>query len=423
MKLSAVQLAIRTGITAMRTNPVRALLATLGVAIGSAALVAILSVSDGVEMYARERVSRQGFDRIVIRPITEDSLDAQLIARRDTATISVADLATLEAALGPYQRATLSRDGVALTQIRQSANRRALAVRGIALTAPDSGGQPYSVGRPLTPAETREGRPVAVVSGALARAMIGDTTRTGSVGAVIGDSLIVGRRWLTIVGVEPDLLQPGQRGALRVTAPLDVVDREIAPTRLAPSYRMLSVVTTRAEKMIDMRRTAEAWLDKRDAGWRAKFRIESRSQSQLDDVRRGLLIFRLFMGTVTGITLIVGGIGIMNVLLASVAERTREIGVRKAIGARRTDILLQFLAESVIITGVGSAIGTAIGLGAAYAVTAIMRAQTQAVVYAATTAQTLLISASLAVLVGLAFGTYPALRAARLLPIDAIHTE
>ena len=136
-----------------------------------------------------------------------------------------------------------------------------------------------------------------------------------------------------------------------------------------------------------------------------------------------MLLFRLLMAAITGISLVVGGIGIMNVLLASVAERTREIGIRKAVGARRRDILLQFLAESVTITGVGSAFGTALGLGAAYAITAVMRAQTQAIIYAATTAQTLAISALMAVLVGVAFGCYPALRAARLAPIDAIHME
>jgi putative ABC transport system permease protein len=129
------------------------------------------------------------------------------------------------------------------------------------------------------------------------------------------------------------------------------------------------------------------------------------------------------MGAITGISLLVGGIGIMNVLLASVAERTREIGIRKATGARPRDVLIQFLAESVTITGVGSLIGISLGLAAAFVITSIIRAQTRAILFAAFTWGTVAVAVGAAVVVGLTFGMYPALRASRLSPIDAIRHE
>jgi putative ABC transport system permease protein len=114
----------------------------------------------------------------------------------------------------------------------------------------------------------------------------------------------------------------------------------------------------------------------------------------------------------------------MNVLLASVTERTREIGVRKAMGARKRDILYQFLAESVAMASVGTGLGTIIGFAGAFGVAGLVRWQVPgAMLYAAVTPSTIMTSIISAVSIGLAFGTFPALRASRLSPIDAIRHE
>jgi putative ABC transport system permease protein len=129
------------------------------------------------------------------------------------------------------------------------------------------------------------------------------------------------------------------------------------------------------------------------------------------------------LGFLVALILAVGGIGIMNVLLAAVSERTHEIGIRKAVGARPRDILAQFLVESVMVTGAGSAIGFALGVVLAVAGTAAFRHFVGSGIYPVVRPTTALLAVVSAIAVGLTFGTYPARRAARLSPIDAIARE
>ena len=174
----------------------------------------------------------------------------------------------------------------------------------------------------------------------------------------------------------------------------------------------------RAEAIEPVKAEVERWAASRPE-WKDAVVVTAYGPERLRMIRQGILVFKMLMGAFTAISLLVGGIGIMNVLLASVLERTREIGIRKAIGARRRDILVQFLAESVTISSVGSVLGVALGLAGAFAVTAIIRARTEALMYAAVTWETLVVSAAASVVVGLILGTYPALRAARLIRLRA----
>jgi putative ABC transport system permease protein len=185
---------------------------------------------------------------------------------------------------------------------------------------------------------------------------------------------------------------------------------------------MIVLKVPTVESVVPARTRVEAWLASRYGAWKEKIGIGTHT-GRVEQAQQGILIFKLLMGALTGISLIVGGIGIMNVLLASVVERTREIGIRKAAGAQQRHILTQFLAESVTISGAGSLIGIGLGVAAAFSVTALMRSIAKAQIYAGFSLSTFLVGVFASVIVGLVFGLYPALRAAKLSPIEAIHHE
>jgi putative ABC transport system permease protein len=128
--------------------------------------------------------------------------------------------------------------------------------------------------------------------------------------------------------------------------------------------------------------------------------------------------FTTLLGSIAAISLLVGGIGIMNIMLVSVTERTREVGLRKAVGAKRSDILIQFLAEAVVISAIGGVLGVAIGIGGAQVITPLLGGTSAFV-----TGQSVALALAVSLAIGVFFGLYPANRAARLNPIDALRYE
>jgi putative ABC transport system permease protein len=147
------------------------------------------------------------------------------------------------------------------------------------------------------------------------------------------------------------------------------------------------------------------------------FRVTSQ-QAILDIAGEITAILTLFLGAIAGISLLVGGIGIMNIMLVSVTERTREVGIRKAVGATKRDILLQFLLEAIVLSFLGGLLGIGLGMSGAALIGNLSPDLSTRV-----TAGTLTLAAGVASAVGLLFGVYPAMRAASLRPIDALRYE
>lgn len=397
------------GCRTLAANPLRTILSTLGVIMGTGALVAVLSVGDGVEAFARRQIAETtDLQMLAVVPVTGGMVDGVYLPRRDTLTLDPADAESLHGALGPGATVALERSAPAeLERLPGDSLRAALAV-GLTAGPPTMEQVTLRSGRWFSANDVDSAAHLAIVSPRVARALTGDSASDPA-----GHTLVLQGRSYTVIGATRE----SATGAARVWVPFSAF-----PPVTTPAVASLLVRGATVEEMPALVTRTHAWVRSRWPGSDDRLTVQARG-NRIEQVRQSMLIFKLLMGAITGISLLVGGVGIMNVLLASVLERTREIGVRRATGARRRDIRTQFLAESVVVTGAGSALGVVVGISVAMLTAAIMRSRTTAPIHAVLSLPTLLVAAVSAIVIGLAFGMYPALRASRLAPIDAIRHE
>jgi len=410
MKTASVA-SVVIGIEGLRLNPLRTLLSTLGVVIGVASLVAILAVGDGAEQWTRDQIAATTtLQGIAVRPITTEVVEGIQIGRERVDTLTEADASALSELFAGRAQVWMTAESSVRVGWEPGSAAQVAVLTGV-VGNPPTERWTMTEGRYLTPSELEDGAMVAVVSRALADAM-------GKAGVedILGDSLWIAGKAVRVVGVLGSGL--GAIPALHVPLAAARLLAPPGPGRPLPGVNMVVGEIEQVEATIEDLR---AWLRTRfssDDGFTILANTERVAQA-----RQGFLVLRLVLGAITGISILVGGIGIMNVMLASVSERTREIGIRKAVGARRRDVLWQFLAESVTVSAIGSALGVVVGLVGAFTITAVIRGISEAPLQAAFTWWTPLVAAVAAILIGVAFGTYPANLAARLSPIDAIRHE
>ena len=405
----------RVGADSLRANPMRTVLSTTGVIIGVAALVAAFAITDGVDAWSRALIARESsVQDVAITPRTHERINGRSYAVRGYPMLTIEDAQQARLEVPGVSRHVLTLTGRTSTEYL---DRRATALLTLSTASlVDFSGLDLAAGRFFTPGEETHGAPVIVLNHRLAEELAGVHDPLW----LVGRGIRVGGEPREVTGV----LAPvpgGEEGELAAFAPIRGGEELLLPGS-APRVPTLRLKAHSIEAVDTLRAATINWLAERFGRRMLKLDVTVGTQ-RLENTRQAMLLSKLLLGLLVSLILAVGGIGIMNVLLAAVVERTREIGIRKAVGARRCDIQMQFLVESVTVTGVGSAIGFVAGIVLAELGTAGFRYWSGAAIYPVLHVSTAALAIGAAVMVGLVFGTYPARRAASLSPADAIARE
>jgi len=392
------------------SNKVRTGLTMLGIIIGIASVIAMLGIGNGATNSIQARIESIGANLVVISPGAPSTPGSQVKASRGSAnTLTMADVSALA------------------SQVTSAKSVAPSVTSRLQVVAPGTNTNTSIIG--TTPSYT-DIRDIAIDSGtfftddqvtSLARvAVIGPTTRDDLFGVgtdAIGQLIRINGNIFTIIGVTVAKGGSGQNSTDDVIyIPITVAQQFFTGNQYVSA---INISAQTANLVTDVQNQAtDILLARHNITDPTKADFNTMNQSDMLATASSITSTMTYLlAAIAGISLLVGGIGIMNMMLTTVTERTREIGLRKAVGAKKRDIRMQFLIESMMLTVIGGIIGIILGIGIAWAITltGLLTAQVSLM--------SIILSFGVSAIIGIIFGYYPAARASNLNPIDALRYE
>lgn len=393
---------IKLALTALRTNKVRSFLTMLGIIIGVASVILLVSIGTGLQKYITEQFAALGSNTLYVMPGKLDLSQGPRSSVLSKSKFELSDAADLVRGSSYIKQATPVIQGFGTMEYGGETS--STEVWGVWESFFEISNFKADYGEIITQNDVERSRRVIALGNKPATDLFGEDKQ------VVGKSLVLNGIRFEITGI---LESKGGGGGLGsaddfVAIPLTVAMRQFDENR--PS--MLLVQSTDQSTVMDAVRDAKKILGRRLK--EDDFSVVEQTQL-LSTINQFLGVITAALGGIASISLLVGGIGIMNIMLVSVTERTREIGLRKAVGATSTAILTQFLIEAIILSIVGGIFGITLGsLGSLLL---------SKYIYSTVTLWSVLLALGFSTAVGIIFGVAPAIRAARLNPIDALRYE
>ncbi len=410
------------GVENLLLHRTRSVLTMLGVVFGVSSVVAMLSVGEGASTEALERIRRLGSDNIIISSM-RSAQEQEAASQRSFMSIyglTYADYARIVSSCGNVRQTAPAK------LIRKDARllERTIELRVVGTTSEwfQLVRRPILAGRVIRPFDEERQAPVAVLTEFGARKLLAAANTIGQLVFIGGDSF-------EVIGIVKN--ESGQAGNIQVPdqdvdvyIPLEVAIGYFGDiyTKYSSGSRVrerveLHQIIVQVEDVARVESTATAIESMLGTFHRKDDYVISVPLALLKQAKATKRTFNIVLGSIAGISLLVGGIGIMNIMLASVTERTREIGIRRAIGAKRRQITYQFLIESVVLSTIGGLIGLGLGVLIPTLITYFSGMPT------VLTANGLVLPLFISMAVGIVFGLYPAMHAARVDPIIALRHQ